>query len=391
MKQLTFLFLFYISTSSLYASWGKSQYDLARKYESKFHHAYLDTLSGVCSITKYKKSDIVGELKKVKFEDKKYFDEKIEYYQVIQNHKAPLILILPGSFTTLEEDQSIMWLQLFSNLGYHAVLIPNPWSLDFVGAETKFQLGDFPKEAESTYAILRSAIADFEKENLIDNNQIELFGLSHGAFLSSIVNYLFVKDHKELKSTTLISPALNLYDSFKLLDQHIADAIKEGEHKSTLGAYFHFLKICKAESLSDLSEKSIHLSKHIASIHGFQKDLAETLVKYDKEHKLGHVPTDYTHRKNWKQNLRYSDFFKTFAPNLLPLYRSDKAKLSYWVNKAAALGSDKVRLLVSDDDFINAHKKREHLSSMIALKGGGHFGFCASDWFENFLNSSYKN
>jgi hypothetical protein len=393
----THLFLiiaFYLSSLSLSAAWDSKLVSYAKKFESKFKHTYLDTLHGVCGLSSYKKSKINGKIEKLKIKIPTYFKDDLEASLVVQRDgklekKAPLIIVFPGSFTNLDEDQAIMWMQLFSKLGYHTLLLPNPWSTDFIKSETNFLLGDFLNEAESLAFASKKVYRDLQERDLLSTSQIQIFGLSHGAFIASIVNYQFAKEKLNVAHATLVSPALNLNDSFHILDQHIEDSIEIERDRSFLGSIINFLKICKSESIEELSPKNISASKYLTAIEGFQKDLATSLIAYDDIKELNIVPLDQAKKKKWKKNLKYSEFFKSFAPELLPLYKSEKSQIEYWTEKTQKLGKKNVRILVSDNDFINKNKKLRSSTSILYLKGGGHFGFCSSPWFEKFLELSF--
>ena len=385
------LLVFAIDTQ---ASWSAKELTHMREFKSEFQNPYVKTVRSLCEKGKYQKTSIKGQYSKYTVSLSEFMEEDLVINLVLQVKngepiKAPFVLAIPGAFTNLDDDQSIMWMQYFSNLGYHVMTLPNPWGTDFISKKTKFKMGDYLNEAKTLYAAFKETYVHLEKRNPV-SSKTHLFGLSYGAFMTSIINTLAIEDGFHFSKATMVAPPLDLNTTIKLLDEQI-DEIKDlGVSGSLLGTLVNFKKICKLEKESEADTKLLSWSKYLAIKEGFQVELVNSVIEFDDVHQLDLVPGTFSGDKaEWKKQLKFSKYFEVFAPELKPLLNSEKSKLEYWNKKAALLGANNTRIMASDDDFINVKFRKAKEARLVFLRGGGHFGFRNSTWFDQFISIAF--
>ena len=71
---------------------------------------------------------------------------------------APLMIALPGIFSGYDESAAKRTTRDFGKRGYHVLLPPNPWSLDYIHAVPEFNPGSLRSEAELTLSLIDSAV-----------------------------------------------------------------------------------------------------------------------------------------------------------------------------------------------------------------------------------------
>lgn len=384
--------LFTLLALPAYSAWDEQIVNHASKYRSKFNAPYMDTLEGACRQKNYDKKLIRGELFRKKFKNSTLHQSELSYNLVLQKDdrgfkKAPLMLIVPGAFTNLDEDQAIMWMQLFSKRGYHIVLVPNPLGVDFLASAPQFKLGDYLREAISLSELAKATVGELQSKNLLADD-IQIFGLSHGAFIASILNYHLAKSDIEISRATLMSAPVNINDSFNHLDNQIREVYTLGLSGSLVGTLYNYIKFCSKEKDDRFSNRERRWIKLITVVQGFQKDIVKSAKAYNELHKLDLIPTSHFKRKRWEKELSFSGFFEKFSPELFELYGSESSSLTYWIEKTRSLGKDNVRVILSDDDIINPLDAPLH-EDFLYLRGGGHFGFHHTPWFREFLKLAF--
>ena len=131
---------------------------------------------------------------------------------------APLMVYIPGMFSSYDNVTVMTVLKSAVNSGYHTLALPNVWNIDFIDSRTTFMPGNFIKEAESVIGIIHSI-----KNTYIGREHISsgiLIGESYGAFLSSVVVAMDSRSSQAMfdNGVMLIHPPLNILDGLHRID-----------------------------------------------------------------------------------------------------------------------------------------------------------------------------
>jgi hypothetical protein len=376
------------------AAWSTKELHHMKAFKPNFKNPYLGTVKSLCEKGKYKKSLIKGQYSKYTVSLPSYMEEDLVFNLVLQEKngepiKAPFILAIPGAFTNLDDDQSIMWMQYYSNLGYHVMTLPNPWGTDFISKKTKFKMGDYVKEAQTLYEAFKSTYAHLQKKNLVSSTT-HLFGMSYGAFMTAIINSFAARDGFFFSKATMVSPPIDLKITINLLDEQIEEIKHLGVSGSLLGTLVNFKKVCKIESEEQADSKLLAWSKYLAVEEGFHVEIVNSVKEFDDTHDLDLVPGAFSgDRADWKKEMNFSKYFEDYAPELKALLNSEKSAISYWNKRAKAYGAKNLRIMASDDDFINVKFRKAKDDGLVFLRGGGHFGFRNSKWFDQFISIAF--
>jgi len=293
--------------------------------------------------------------------------------------KAPIVYIVPGSFSELHDDQAQNMLNLLNNQGYHAVIFPHPWSPTVVQARLNYAPGDLEKESSLMVAMIRFVQKNYDE--FILPEQESLLGISSGGTLALALATKFKQ--KTFKRVILMSPPIDLSYSINVIDKMYAEVDQLARSINVVSLYKAYKGICSSYALEDYTLATQYpyfsdVTKAILSYFVFVREFQKMLLNLDNyssfssdlpydgfiNHPLLRFPIHYNMVKAYERK-----FPKVYAD-----IKNRTGRLSYWLPLV-----ENVQIVTAENDPINDGISWDGVSDLaeefIALKSGGHFGF----------------
>ncbi len=301
--------------------------------------------------------------------------------------KAPLVLYNPGLFQDAASPSSHYIAESLSNLGFHVLVISNPFSRDYVDNMPLAPVGSYIAEA----TVLKDALMSFVDSNRRFIENVNVLGVSYGGYLSAILAALDA-DHKRIidGSVTLVGPPVDMYRSLEQLDRLIDESQRSFSSRifeRVVGRFIH-------KGLSQAHHEALVAYLYFKS-HGFAdrqysaraQEVYEGLLKQrDDQQKM----------REWMRSIRFNNSLYNYTPENVEMYRGPLGKLSTWLQRNELMGRTNIRILTACDDFINQCDWWKELTGrwqtddhLLMRSSGSHNGFLISRWFEEFLATSY--
>jgi hypothetical protein len=267
-------------------------------------------------------------------------------YYLFENSKGSTgtTVYLPGIFQGLDDEMTYKVVELLLQSGRRVLMIPNPLSPEYLKNYPQDFPGSFHQEAQIIYRILKSHRSEIS----------ELVGLSYGAFLSAMVASLDSNSEKFLRGqTTLLFPPFNINESIASLDEIMeeSEVFFKGPKALVGGGFYTYLERTHGQL------KAIH-----------QDDLQKGFKRYPFS------PGD-------RRKLRFSEFNRSHSLKI------PEDQLMYWMNANWIKDNKRMRVLTSQDDYINHRNRFQPSEHVQILKFGGHVGVLSMEWFSEFLRS----
>ncbi|MFO1431547.1 MAG: alpha/beta fold hydrolase [Candidatus Competibacteraceae bacterium] len=147
-----------------------------------------------------------------------WFDSKLHNGLIYQNGKAPLIFIIAGTGGSYRSYKVRDLANYFYQAGFHAVALSSPTHPNFVAAASSTQYpGSLENDARDLYRVMQLLRQQIQNE--IEVSDFYLIGYSLGATQAAFVAKLDDQYKAfNFKKVFMINPAVNLYNSVKMLD-----------------------------------------------------------------------------------------------------------------------------------------------------------------------------
>jgi predicted alpha/beta-fold hydrolase len=374
-----------------------------------FESTYQATLWGAirANYSRFKAVDVV-KLKSKEFEKghvksvlhiQTEIDTRFEGQEIVREEKtvrSPLVVVIPGIFSSAVDSRARLLHRRFKKMGYHVAVLPNPWSDVYIKANPNSMPGDVFHEAKVMLELLTDAKRRVGEENITVTHVV---GLSYGGYLAPIVATFDKLDHYNLidGQTTMVGPPLDMRTTIKKLDKLIEleiPEVRDVEFRTLVKVIADYLKFRSGDNISPTSKK---YSRPLVVSYGFHKPLLSTLKRLNKVKKMDFIPKfeNKEERIEWENQIGFRFYLDEIAPEIRQYLDSHFADLHYWMDKAMALNDGKVRLITAADDFLNTtdiepyqSKARAEEHTMV-LPSGGHLGFMHLPWFKEFCVAVY--
>jgi hypothetical protein len=395
----TFLSFFFISLA--HADWNNASLQWAQRFSSGpvlFPSSYLVEAWSTVQAQPVRDAHLwIESVPSSKFGSGKFTVAlQIKRTKSLAPLRAPLILFLPGLYSSKDDHGSMRMAAYFSAIGYHVVIPSNPWSEDFLKENPHFNPGDLDKEAEVALEALDYAIKRIGAENI---SKISVAGESYGALGAAVA---FEKDqaraHPLIDGTvTLFSPPLRMQQAIDNLDQGTDNT------QSTWDTECSSIKnlITDYNSLSyDSSEASMNpeLVRCAAPLiyHSFQDGLVESIETLNKIKNLGLIPTDKSAFTQWKRDLRFESAIQIFTPETVAILSKGEGHLRYWIDLLPAEAFARLQIISTQDDLLNQGLSWNidnggpfTSKNVILLPWGGHIGYESLPLFQQLVDAAF--
>jgi predicted alpha/beta-fold hydrolase len=138
-------------------------------------------------------------------------------YRLQADRTAPLVFVIPGTGGNSESHSAHFMAEKLFDLGYHTVVLDDPFSWNFVVSGSRSSLpGYMPQDAQDLYLAMQKINAQLIQELNIHPRSYSLTGASLGALLTLFVNRIDKQFHFE--KVLLVNPPLDLLYGVKQLD-----------------------------------------------------------------------------------------------------------------------------------------------------------------------------
>lgn len=421
-RKLPLLISFLASMHLAFSNWTPEVREYAKTFSTSYHDGYLSSLAATCHLKKISYSDM-----KVPIERWKIFTPLVETGYVnadvgLQKNdenktiKAPLAIYIPGSFVNLNEKQANRWLDALTGLGYHTVVFPNPFSLDYLNQVPLAKFGNLQEDAKTLYGAIRN-LHDLLRRRQILNGTVRLIGVSSGGFFSAIISALDAEHRSPIisKDTTIVAPGFHMGRGMDRLDKVVDEYRHEYQEMSLVRMLFKLRRICRLEDPSNPSQQILDDGKGIVSFAGFYEELVGSVTRYDEIHQLGKVPGGGKELQRWRDGFKFSAYYDQFNPDGKEALYTKEGHLYHWLAKAYQAGFPAVRILTAEDDFFNDDRVWGSMATnpllqdmngqygvmndpqmwskiqndIIVLSEGGHYGFRTKPWFDGFIQAAF--
>ncbi len=319
------------------------------------------------------------------------FKKDLKVFLRKQNHVAPLLVFIPGIFSNADDGIARGTVKWFSSMGYHVLTLPNCWSEDFAKAQPIFK-EEYPGgEASAVMQVTKLVIAQaLGKKNI---SSVQIMGESLGALTASVV---YAKDSRSAHpifdgGATLTWPPIVLHEAMKKIDEMMkdTDALYTTKCHGSIKSLKTKWRILHGQYLFRPTEEEIECAPSIVAQYSFRRELVKLAKIINKTEGLGRTVPD---------NLDFRSFIKGYAPRYVAaLSSADRyGQIQYWLQEADAQAAKNIRILTSEDDFLNQHVSWNFAgllgpdqSQLIIAHWGGHIGLTNTKAYEGLMRTQF--
>lgn len=381
------------SSETSFAQWSADAINASHYFEEPFPNPYVASIVTSCHSPDLNPSDIQG-IEKVSFVAPGFTSGGLRSYLSFRRDssghllRAPLMVILPGIFTSRNDGTALAALQTFSDRGFHVLLFPNPWSKSYLVDGPIAAPGDVTEEAKIVLTITRNYQAKLGSALGTTN----LIGWSYGAFLAGVTAALDVEESQTAGlmpefdgDVTLLNPPFDIFHSMLRLDD-LMDRFAGIQNLSLFGLLGVGLQYCDAKVEGEIQDRFIQLAPGVVGA-SFRDDLVESMMIYNSKHHVEKIPNEAVAFTEWRAGFRFRKVMAEYEPATFAKYTPALRQLNTWVKRAARAGNNRIRVLTTEDDFINTQDQIGNLNSkLIVLPHGGHLGYRGLRGFRNFID-----
>ncbi len=305
--------------------------------------------------------------------------------------RAPLALICPGSFSNLTDSAGMRLVESFASRGYHVVVLPNPLSPDYIKAISATDPGFFREESVNLKVLAERVLNWIGPQKIM---RVEWVGESYGALLATAAASMTRDSISPLLQDARVTgfgAPIDLDQSTAKLDRIIARRIGllEDLESSMLDIGWDYYWAENQNDLPDEGLSSAAYADAIFAVTGFQTWLYESTKIFAELFGFAAPARDILFSQAHARYRRNRD-------EKLEDRRSQESRLAFWLADYQAKGGAKARYLSARDDVIiqdpSGWEKIKDLSgadSVLLLAQGGHLGFTALPWFQEFLDANF--
>lgn len=392
-----------ILANSALAGWNEEALRWQDDYDFKMDDGFLSTVWGSCHSPNPSYNRIDARVHNWNVvSNELYFRTLPTKMALVEDNrgrvkKAPVMLFVPGAFSNLNEKMPKHFMDRFTRLGYHTIVVPNPWGTDYISRKPRTITGHIEAEAGVLFTVLKR-VKEYMDDMNYSNGDIHVSGVSYGAFLSAMLGGMAAEEGIELKSVTMISPPLKLGKSLDHLD-YILDETVNYTTMWIPKLLKKYVSLCRVDSdgVGNYSHKD---AMGLAAAQGFHTELIESLRLYDRLWNLDTIPQNFWSRltgkyRNWRKTMSFGKYFRLYNRGASEIIDGPRGDILYWINRARSNPETEIQMLLASDDFLNDERMIKSLETelsheeLIELPRGGHFGFRALDWFDDFLERAF--
>jgi hypothetical protein len=153
-----------------------------------------------------------------------WYEDKLRYSAVFQNHPAPLIFTIAGTGASYRDANSVMMQKAFYQAGFHVISLSSPTFMNFViTASSTGVPGHTEWDARDLYRVMQEAWEE-ARQNGVEATKFFVTGYSLGGMNAAFVAKLDEERTMfNFQRVLMINPPWSLYNSVSLLDRMVDD------------------------------------------------------------------------------------------------------------------------------------------------------------------------
>jgi len=327
------------------------------------------------------------------------FADELAVQAVIQDHPAPLVVVILGLSAKTKSDYSKQWPAWLAEAGFHVLYFDSTFGDSFQKVARRGVSGNVFSEAESA----RDVIAAFTNRSEIQGRitRIGLVGYSYGAVEALILGKMSAEGKLpfELSAIQAYEPPLDLRATANVLDRWF----EEDRPRYTLIELQRMFKISSGDEERELAKLSPSAMR-AAIAATFREELSNVIVENDKIYKLGLLPkTDAVDEEYVRKDAADQYGFIPYAEGIaLPFWaqRMGYANAERMVNEATVFAllpaqPNFCEVIEAANDPFNTPDQLELLQRQNAgqrltiIPHGGHLGYMSDSWTRSKLISLF--
>ncbi|HVK60352.1 MAG TPA: alpha/beta hydrolase [Bdellovibrionales bacterium] len=319
-----------------------------------------------------------------------FFAKDVPVYLYEHRSKAPLIVFIPGVFGDSNNGAARAILSWFSRMGYHVLTIPNTWSQSFQKAHFLPRHGYPIDEADAVVALTDWAIQQIGARRV---SEVHIAGESLGAFSAAVT---YARDSQSSQplftgGATLLWPPISLVGGIAVLDNMITTT--KAEYESQCRAHYKKIsskiRVLRGKVLSAPTSQDIHCATGAIAQEAFKVGLDKLARSVASIRGFAAVYT---------RDLDFNRFINSYTPRYASaLDQNDEAsKLDFWLANTESAQRSNIRILTSQDDFLNTNENWiDSLATglgedqVIFTGWGGHIGLTNTTGFKKLLQKEF--
>lgn len=328
------------------------------------------------------------------------FRKAVPVRAIIQNHAAPLVVVLMGIDGKADGKLGKLWPSWYDNIGCHVLTFDSTFLPQFVLMSGHGVTGNVYAESERVGQI----IAAFLRQGDMKSNvtQIGVVGMSYGGLQAMVLGELS-KEGKlpfQIDTVQAYSAPIRLQHTGELIDKWFV----EDRWNFTLVELADKLtghKPVSADSPIPFDDSLMRAG--LAAI--FHLGLSDVVIKNDAEYHLHLLPSgdqfdDQYVKQDYAETWGYSKFMNDMSypywQHKLSLRSSDELMDTIDLCNLVKKNPQSTELIISEDDPFNTPEDLADLKScsptarITYLPTGGHLGFVSDPWTKAKLMSLFK-
>jgi hypothetical protein len=345
MKALGLILLFFFNFPT-YAQWNPKSVELIHSESKKYNNFKDPATSTLWGGIRRFWGIYPLQGKTVEFETKRFKTGKLPVYLRKLDKKAPMLIFMPGIFGQHDGQVSPKLIQDMENYDAHIFVPPNFLSKNYINNSPLY--GDDPSslDIEIVLEVIDEAIKRIGQENI---SKVHFIGESLGTVVASGA---YAEDSMRknpiLKNgtLTLLWPSVNLRNSMLSFDKRIDGSVEMHQKCYYFfqmpGLLYHFIM---QETPQGMNKDFQNCMGSFLYHETFMKAANKSFEAF-KEHQnkmVSVIPKNF------------SEFFKYYQPKFYEMLDNNDTKLnlSYWLKKGKKNNPIPIRIISSNNDFIN--------------------------------------
>ena len=336
-----------------------------------------------------------------------WYNDRLKFSLVYQNHPAPLIFNIAGTGAGHNSNLMKVMQRAFYKAGFHVISLPSPTHSNFiVSASSTGVPGRVEDDAADLYRVMQLAYERVAER--VEVTEFYLTGYSLGAWQAAFVAHLDEEAQVfDFAKVLLINPPVSLYSSIRILDQMLLDNVPGGING--LDDYFErvfgaFIEVYKEHEFTNFGENFLYRAyttyepgeEDLAALIGlsFRMSSNNMVFTSDVMSQSGYIvpkskelSTSTSLTEYFKTGMRLSfedyldelfyPYFKAKNPSLTREDLVEEASLERIEDYLTR--TQKIGLMTNEDDIILAPGELDYLMDVFGVRAkifptGGHIG-----------------
>jgi hypothetical protein len=154
-----------------------------------------------------------------------WYQREFMYTLTYQKQEAPLIFVIAGTGSSFYSSSMIFFQKIFYQAGFHVICLSSPTQMNFITTASATGVpGDIVEDTQDLYRVM--TLAWEQVKDRVKVSEFYLTGYSLGASQSAFVAKLDEEKRVfNFKKVLMINPAVSLYNSAKILDDMLLQAV----------------------------------------------------------------------------------------------------------------------------------------------------------------------